>query len=476
MGDLMNKSISLLGSTGSIGTQTLDVARNLGLRVTALSAHSNVKLLEEQTREFKPSRVSIGKEFYGELKTALADMEVEILCGDEGVLEIAETDESETIVNAVLGMKGLRPTVAAALKGKKIAFANKETLVAGGKIVTNAVAEGKSVLLPVDSEHSAIFQCIQGGTKIKKILLTGSGGPFLGQTKEYIKDVTPEMAIKHPRWSMGKKISVDSASLMNKGLEVIEAVHLFGVSADNIEVLVHRQSILHSAVELEDGAVIGQLGTPDMRLPIQYALTYPNRFESPVETLDLAKIGTLSFFEPDTTAFGCLEICKKAIAKGGLVPTAVNAANEIAVSLFLKDKIGFLDIEQIALDAYTNQKQVEYIKSELKNMLLCELMELDNLYNIDIKAIAIENVVNNTTTLLYNKNLTRQFLNEKYYQNIENVAEFNEWKKKLRDNFDKIEIIQGESNLNDITKCIFEISGKDSVHNNRMALPPCCNA
>lgn len=350
MGDLMNKSISLLGSTGSIGTQTLDVARNLGLRVTALSAHSNVKLLEEQTREFKPSRVSIGKEFYGELKTALADMEVEILCGDEGVLEIAETDESETIVNAVLGMKGLRPTVAAALKGKKIAFANKETLVAGGEIVTNAVAEGKSVLLPVDSEHSAIFQCIQGGTKIKKILLTGSGGPFLGQTKEYIKDVTPEMAIKHPRWSMGKKISVDSASLMNKGLELIEAVHLFNVPPEKVEVVIHPQSIVHSMVEFEDNAVIAQMGTPDMRLCIQYAITYPDRMPSPATGLDLFG-KELTFLKPDEETFPLLALAKKAISRGGNIPAVMNGANEEAVKLFLEHKIGFTQLFDLVINA-----------------------------------------------------------------------------------------------------------------------------
>ncbi len=346
----MNKSISLLGSTGSIGTQTLDVARNLGLRVTALSAHSNVKLLEEQTREFKPLRVSIGKEYYSQLKTALADTNVEILCGDEGVLELAETDESETLVNAVLGMKGLRPTVAAALKGKKIAFANKETLVAGGKIVTDAVSKGGAVLLPVDSEHSAIFQCIQGGRKIKKILLTGSGGPFLGQCKEYIKDVTPEMAIKHPRWNMGKKISVDSASLMNKGLELIEAVHLFDVEPEKIEVVIHPQSIVHSMVEFEDNAIIAQMGTPDMRLCIQYAITYPERLPSPANSLDLFG-KELTFLKPDEETFPLLALAKKAISKGGNIPAVMNGANEEAVKLFLEHKIGFTQLFDLVINA-----------------------------------------------------------------------------------------------------------------------------
>ncbi len=346
----MNKSISLLGSTGSIGTQTLDVARNLGLRVTALSAHSNVKLLEQQAREFKPQRVSIGKEYYSQLKTALADTSVEILCGDEGVLEIAETDESETLVNAVLGMKGLRPTVAAALKGKKIAFANKETLVAGGEIVTNAVKKGNSVLLPVDSEHSAIFQCIQGGTKIKKILLTGSGGPFLGKTKDYIKDVTPEMAIKHPRWNMGKKISVDSASLMNKGLELIEAVHLFDVAPERVEVVIHPQSIVHSMVEFEDNAIIAQMGTPDMRLCIQYAITYPERLPSPASDLDLFG-KELNFHKPDEETFPLLALAKKAISIGGNIPAVMNGANEEAVKLFLEHKIGFTQLFDLVINA-----------------------------------------------------------------------------------------------------------------------------
>ncbi len=346
----MNKNISLLGSTGSIGTQTLDVARNLGLRVTALSAHSNVKLLEQQCREFKPDRVCIGEAKYTELKTALADMNVEILCGDEGVYEIASTDPSTLLVNAVLGMKGLRPTIAAAEKGKKIAFANKETLVAGGKLVTDAVKKGNSVLLPVDSEHSAIFQCIQGGTPIKKILLTGSGGPFLGRDKDFLKTVTPEMAVRHPRWNMGKKISVDSASLMNKGLELIEAVHLFNVSPDKVQVVIHPQSIVHSLVEFEDNAVIAQMGTPDMRLCIQYAITYPRRTASPAESLDLFG-KELSFLKPDEETFPLLALAKKAITRGGNIPAVMNGANEEAVALFLDNKISFPKLFELVINA-----------------------------------------------------------------------------------------------------------------------------
>ncbi len=355
---IMNKNISLLGSTGSIGTQTLDVARNLGLRVTALSAHSNVKLLESQCREFKPKSVCIGENGYNELKTALADMDINILCGDEGLLELASEDESETLVNAVLGMTGLKPTIAAAKKGKKIAFANKETLVAGGKLVTNAVKEGGAVLLPVDSEHSAIFQCIQGGAPIKKILLTGSGGPFLGKDREFLKDVTPEMAVRHPRWNMGKKISVDSASLMNKGLELIEAVHLFDVEPNQVQVVIHPQSIVHSLVQFEDNAVIAQMGTPDMRLCIQYAITYPNRYPSPSEELDLFG-KDLQFRKPDTESFPLLALAMSAINKGGNIPAVMNGANEEAVALFLEHKISFLKLFDVVIQATEKASYIE---------------------------------------------------------------------------------------------------------------------
>lgn len=354
----MNKTISLLGSTGSIGTQTLDVARNLGLRVTALSAHSNVKLLEQQCREFMPKRVCIGEEKYKELKQMLADTDIEILCGDEGISELASIDESETIVNAVIGMKGLLPTIKAAEKGKKIAFANKETLVAGGTLVTDAVKKGKAVLLPVDSEHSAIFQCLNGERGLKKILLTGSGGPFLGKDRAFLETVTPEMALKHPKWNMGKKISIDSASLMNKGLELIEAVHLFGVSPDRIEVVIHPQSIVHSLVEFEDNAIVAQLGVPDMRICIQYALTYPDRVKSPAESLDLFG-KELRFLKPDEDTFPLLALAKRAITKGGNIPAAMNGANEIAVALFLDGKIGFTKLFDVVIEATENAKFIK---------------------------------------------------------------------------------------------------------------------
>ncbi len=343
------QSISLIGSTGSIGTQTLDVARNHSIRVTALSAHSNARLLAEQCREFKPSVACIGEEKYQEFKLLVNDLDIKILCGDEGVVEIASEDESETIVNAVLGMKGLLPTIAAAEKGKKIAFANKETLVAGGKLVTDAVKRGNATLLPVDSEHSAIFQCIQGKNKIKRIWLTGSGGPFFGKDYEFLKTVTPEMAVKHPRWSMGKKISVDSASLMNKGLELIEAVHLFDVTPDQVQVVIHLQSIVHSAVEFEDSAVLAQLGVPDMRVCIQYALTYPSRLPSQAESLDLFG-KSLEFHNYDGKTFPLLDLAKRAIKVGGNLPAIMNGANEEAVARFLNHEIGFTEMFDLVIE------------------------------------------------------------------------------------------------------------------------------
>ena len=366
----MKNTISLIGSTGSIGTQTISVARNLGLGITALSANSNVKLLEEQCREFRPKRVCIGKEKYNELKIALADMDVEILCGDEGVLQIASEEESETLVNAVIGMKGLLPTIAAAEKGKKIAFANKETLVSGGKLVTDAVKKGNSVLLPVDSEHSAIFQCIQGKNKIKNIWLTGSGGPFLGKDYEYLKTVTPEMALRHPKWNMGKKISIDSASLMNKGLEFIEAVLLFDVSPDQVKVVIHPQSIVHSLVEFEDNAVLAQLGVPDMRVCIQYALTYPERKPSEADQLDLFG-KQLDFLDYDKNAFPLLDLAKSAVVKGGNVPAVMNGANEEAVALFLDHKIGFTKLFDLVIEATENGV------SQIENPTIDDILESD---------------------------------------------------------------------------------------------------
>lgn len=340
------KKIAILGSTGSIGTQALEVARKNGYTVTSLAAGSNVKLLEEQVREFSPETVAVFNESAAnDLKIRIKDTNTRVISGKNGVCETAAGD-CDMVLNAVVGIAGLEPTLAAIDAGNDIALANKETLVTGGELVNAAAKKRKVKIIPVDSEHSAIFQSLQGTPKgsLSKILLTASGGPFYGKKTAELADVTAAKALKHPNWSMGAKITVDSATLMNKGLEVIEAVHLFGVGADRIEVLVHRQSILHSGVELTDGAVIAQLGTPDMRLPIAYALTYPNRDKTAFEHLSLSDIGTLTFEKPDTDTFRCLPLCIAAINEGGLAPAAVNGANEAAVELFLKGKIKFLEI------------------------------------------------------------------------------------------------------------------------------------
>lgn len=356
--------LSVLGSTGSIGTQTLDVAKKHGFEIKALVANKNVKIMEEQVREFSPEIAVLSEENAAkELKVKIADTPTKVFYGDEGIRLAATYESADTVLNSFVGMAGLVPTVAAINAGKTIALANKETLVAGGDYVMNLALQKGVNILPVDSEHSAIFQCLQGkapNNALKRIILTASGGPFFGYTREQLKDVKAEDALKHPNWSMGQKITIDCATMMNKGFELIEAVHLFGIKAEDVDVLVHRESIVHSMVEYVDNSVIAQLGVPDMRIPIQYALTYPKRYNSPVSQLDLSKLCTLSFYKPDTYAFGCLDICKKAISKGGLVPTAVNGANEVAVSLFLQNKIGFLDIENIAREAYENQKKVEY--------------------------------------------------------------------------------------------------------------------
>lgn len=354
----MEKSLIILGSTGSIGTQSLTVARQNGWRVTGLAAGSNVDLIEQQVREFKPLKVALfSEEAARDLKARIADTDTDVLSGISGVCEVAES-EGDLVLNAIVGIAGLRPTVAALKAGKQFALANKETLVTGGSLVMGLAHEKGIKILPVDSEHSAIFQSLQGAPEnsLKKILLTASGGPFYSKTREELGSVTVEQALKHPNWSMGAKITIDSATLMNKGLEVIEAVHLFGVKPQDIEVLVHRQSILHSAVELVDGAVIGQLGTPDMKLPIQYALTYPERANVAYERLSLADIGTLTFARPDTETFKCLRVCIDAINRGGLVPAAANGANEEAVRLFLDRKISFLQIGDLVEAAAANQK------------------------------------------------------------------------------------------------------------------------
>lgn len=364
----MIKNISVLGSTGSIGTQTLDVVDKLHLNVTALTANSNVKLMEEQIRKYKPQIAVLFDESKAkELKLAVKDTDTKVLGGMDGLISAATEKSSELVLNSVVGMVGLLPTIAAANAKKDIALANKETLVAGGHLVTDAVKENNVRLLPVDSEHSAIFQCLQGkpnNKALKKLILTASGGPFFGKTKEELKNVTVEQALNHPNWSMGAKITIDSATMMNKGLEIIEASRLFDVEGDRIDVVVHRESIIHSLVEYDDNSVIAQLGLPDMRIPIQYAVTYPNRYESPVGELRLADIAKMTFFEPDYKTFECLTACKKALDIGGTATAVVNGANEEANALFRQGKISFLEIGNLvtqSLEAVKtiNQKNVE---------------------------------------------------------------------------------------------------------------------
>ena len=345
------KRIAILGSTGSIGTQTLDVVREQGdISVAALAAGSNIALLEQQIREFHPRLVAVwDKKKAEELKIKTADLSVEILDGMDGLLAVAQIPEAEILVTAIVGMLGIRPTIAAIRAGKDIALANKETLVTAGHLIMPMAEENHVSILPVDSEHSAIFQSLNGErhNKIHKILLTASGGPFRGKTREELKDVTVEDALKHPNWSMGRKITVDSATLVNKGLEVMEAKWLFDVELSQIQVVVQPQSVIHSMVEYEDGAIIAELGTADMRLPIQYALYYPDRRPLSGERLDFYKLGQITFERPDTDTFRGLALAYRAMEQGGNVPTAFNAANERAVAKFLNHEIRFLEIPEI---------------------------------------------------------------------------------------------------------------------------------
>lgn len=345
------KKIAILGSTGSIGTQTLDVVREQGdISVAALAAGSNIALLEQQIREFHPRLVAVwDKKKAEELKIKTADLSVEILDGMDGLLAVAQIPEAEILVTAIVGMLGIRPTIAAIRAGKDIALANKETLVTAGHLIMPMAEENHVSILPVDSEHSAIFQSLNGErhNKIHKILLTASGGPFRGKKREELENVTVEDALKHPNWSMGRKITVDSATLVNKGLEVMEAKWLFDVELSQIQVVVQPQSVIHSMVEYEDGAIIAELGTADMRLPIQYALYYPDRRPLSGERLDFYKLGQITFERPDTDTFRGLAFAYRAMEQGGNVPTAFNAANERAVAKFLNHEIRFLEIPEI---------------------------------------------------------------------------------------------------------------------------------
>lgn len=357
----MNKTLVILGSTGSIGEQALDVARKNGYTVRAIAAGKSIDKLENQAREFGVEAVGVFDETAAkELANRLSDTAIKVLSGVEGVCEIASL-KADIALNAIVGIAGLRPTFAAIDAKNDIALANKETLVTAGELVNAKAKENGVKIIPVDSEHSAIFQSLQGAPEgsLSKIILTASGGPFYGKTIKELENVTVAEALNHPNWSMGSKITIDSATLMNKGLEVIEAVHLFGVLPDDIEVVVHRQSILHSAVELCDGAVIGQMGTPDMRLPIEYAITYPEREQMCCDRLSLTDVGTLTFAKPDMETFKCLKLCIEAIKSGGLKPAAANGANEEAVALFLGGKIKFLDIPRLVEAAINAQPNVQ---------------------------------------------------------------------------------------------------------------------
>ena len=376
----MAQKIAILGSTGSIGTQTLDIVSQNpdDLQVVAMSCGRNLELFEKQIRKYSPKLVSVKDEdLAADLKARIKDLDINICYGMEGLINVATFEEADTVVTAVVGMIGVQPTIAAINAGKTIALANKETLVTAGHIIMPLAKEKGVSILPVDSEHSAIFQSLNGErhNKISKILLTASGGPFRGRTLDELENVTLEDALKHPNWSMGAKITIDSATMINKGLEVMEAKWLFGVNLNQVEVVVHPQSILHSAVEFMDGAVIGQMGTPDMRLPILYALFYPNRKTLYAEPLDLFKVGTLTFEKPDMETFYGLSLAYDAMDAGGNVPTVFNAANERAVAKFLNNKIKFLEIPEIVSEAMIN---VDFIANpSIEQVLETEQMTYD---------------------------------------------------------------------------------------------------
>lgn len=371
----MNKTISILGSTGSIGVQALDICKTHNFKVCGLASHKNITLLEQQIRQFKPRQVCVyDKEKAQQLKKNISDLEVEVLTGMEGLCTIAKMEEAQIVLNSVVGMIGLTPTLTALKAKKDVALANKETLVTGGKIVMETAKENGVKIYPVDSEHSAIFQALQGNecNPIKKIWLTASGGPFFEKTRNELKKVTKEDALAHPNWNMGDKITIDSATLMNKGLELIEAVWLFDLKPEQVEIIVHRQSIIHSAVEYADNSVIAQLGVADMKIPIQYALTYPQRYPCKCKELSIFDYGKLTFDKPDIDTFICLKACIEAIKMGGIMPTVVNGANEQAVELFLQDKISFVDIGDIVY------KSLNLIENK-HNFTVQDIINTDNI-------------------------------------------------------------------------------------------------
>ncbi len=370
----MTKTIALLGSTGSIGRQTLEVARELGLTVAALTAHTNIDLLEQQARQFRPRLAAVyDPDAARVLRERLSDTDIEVLAGEEGLLAAATAEEADTLVTAVMGSVGLAPTLAAIRQGKRIALANKETLVCAGELVMAAAAEYGAEIIPVDSEHSAVFQCLQGCRdrgEIRRILLTCSGGPFYGKTHDELEHMTAADALHHPNWRMGAKITVDSATLMNKGLEVIEAMRLYALPVEQVQPVIHRQSIVHSLVEFRDGAVLAQLGTPDMKLPIRYAMTYPYRAASPDAPLDLLQCGSLTFAAPDEDAFPCLHLARQCGKTGGTSCAILNGANEAAVALFLRGEIGFNDIHR-CVERALSRVAVKYQPS------LADILEAD---------------------------------------------------------------------------------------------------
>ena len=370
----MTRSIALLGSTGSIGRQTLEVARELGLSVAALTANKSVDLIEQQAREFCPRlAVLYDEDAARELRARLSDTNTQVLSGMEGLLAAATADDADTVVTAVMGMIGLQPTLAAIEKKKRIALANKETLVCAGELVVDAAEKYGAEIVPVDSEHSAIFQCLQGCRdrgEIKRLILTCSGGPFYGLSLQELATKTKADALKHPNWTMGAKITIDSATLMNKGLEIIEAMRLYRLPLRQVDAVIHRQSIVHSLVEFHDGAMLAQLGTPDMKLPIRYAMTYPHRAESPDAPLDLLTCGALTFDRPDEEAFPCLRLAREAAAVGGTACAILNGANEAAVGLFLQGKLGFNDIPR-RVERALERMEVQYQPS------LADILEAD---------------------------------------------------------------------------------------------------
>lgn len=370
----MKKILTILGSTGSIGKQALEVVDMQGYEVLALTANENAKILEEQIRKYKPKYAALADEKKAkDLAISVADTETKVFSGKEGVCFCASL-KVDYVLNSIVGMAGLEPTLKAIESKNEIALANKETLVAGGSLVTRKAKENGVSLLPVDSEHSAIFQSLQGcrdKKEVKRLILTASGGPFFGRSRDSLKDVTVEQALNHPNWSMGAKITIDSASMMNKGLELIEAVWLFSMKPEDVDIVVHRQSVVHSLVEYCDNSVIAQLGVPDMRIPIQYALTYPNRIPSPVKQLSLTDYGKLTFEKPDYETFGCINICRGAIEKGGLYPAAANSANEAANLAFRQGKIKFLDIERLVRGATeAAPKKDDYTLDDVNSMEL----------------------------------------------------------------------------------------------------------